>query len=95
MVLTFESFMRKQITSALSELLMLGTRVPDPPLGSVEALCCPNFSWECTPTYFFVTSKNLGFDVTFPKDPRHWNVSLQRALTPDVRSVLTYGNICH
>lgn len=69
MALTFESFMRKHTTSALSELLLLGTRVPDPPLGSGEALCRPNFSWECTPIYFFVTSKTLGFDVTFPQRP--------------------------
>lgn len=69
MVLTLVSFMRKHIKSALSELLLLGTGVPDAPLGSAEALCPSNFSWECASAYFFVTGKNLGFEGTLPKDP--------------------------
>lgn len=57
MVLTLVSFMRKHIKSALSELLLLGTGVPDAPLGSAEALCPSNFSWECASAYFFVRAK--------------------------------------
>lgn len=74
MVMTLVSLMRKPIKS----VLLMGTSFRDPPSAqqkhSVPTICHGS---ACL-LIFFATGKDLGFDVTFPKDPCHRKVSLFR-----------------
>lgn len=67
MVMTFMSFIRKPIKS----VLLMGMSFPDPPSAQQKhsvLTICHGSAWECMGVpYFFVTGKDLGFDVTFPK----------------------------
>lgn len=94
MVLTLVSFMRKHIKSALSELLLLGTGVPDAPLGSAEALC-PSTSHGSAPLPISLSQAKIW--ALRGHSLRILDIGMSLfggALTPDLRPALTSGNMC-